>query len=87
MSAHVNAWSFQFTCPSRSTTPTRRYYQANMAVSIHVPLAEHDYCSRSHHSSKMTFQFTCPSRSTTGANMDPVPINYVSIHVPLAEHD
>ena len=33
---------FQFTCPSRSTTPRRQTLTDMCPVSIHVPLAEHD---------------------------------------------
>ena len=33
---------FQFTCPSRSTTPNPRADKDDYVVSIHVPLAEHD---------------------------------------------
>ena len=38
----VYMWRFQFTCPSRSTTPLRDNFIAPRYVSIHVPLAEHD---------------------------------------------
>ena len=34
--------SFQFTCPSRSTTVSQPATIVLMRVSIHVPLAEHD---------------------------------------------
>ena len=34
--------SFQFTCPSRSTTPGQDQRPGRCQVSIHVPLAEHD---------------------------------------------
>ena len=57
------------------------------AVSIHVPLAEHDRQGSSLASPKLTFQFTCPSRSTTGPLQRVQVLVYVSIHVPLAEHD
>ena len=36
------ASTFQFTCPSRSTTGCSRLLYASLMVSIHVPLAEHD---------------------------------------------
>ena len=35
---------FQFTCPSRSTTPASCPRLTGSRVSIHVPLAEHDLC-------------------------------------------
>ena len=35
-------YSFQFTCPSRSTTDDDAAAGASIEVSIHVPLAEHD---------------------------------------------
>jgi len=38
---------FQFTCPSRSTTYTARCSMTREAVSIHVPLAEHDETGKS----------------------------------------
>ena len=47
----IQAFLFQFTCPSRSTTDGRSNDRVMHSVSIHVPLAEHE--------------FTCPSRSTT----------------------
>ena len=34
---------FQFTCPSRSTTPLLTLIDLFQKVSIHVPLAEHDW--------------------------------------------
>ena len=34
--------SFQFTCPSRSTTRRGHNLMGSLRVSIHVPLAEHD---------------------------------------------
>jgi len=34
---------FQFTCPSRSTTALLRAVTSPRDVSIHVPLAEHDF--------------------------------------------
>ena len=34
--------TFQFTCPSRSTTNGVNHLRINSVVSIHVPLAEHD---------------------------------------------
>ena len=34
--------TFQFTCPSRSTTAAKLLSNLNLNVSIHVPLAEHD---------------------------------------------
>ena len=34
--------TFQFTCPSRSTTQGRTDPDPQSQVSIHVPLAEHD---------------------------------------------
>jgi len=34
--------AFQFTCPSRSTTADGWVLKIDFAVSIHVPLAEHD---------------------------------------------
>ena len=34
--------TFQFTCPSRSTTDIFAGTEARYEVSIHVPLAEHD---------------------------------------------
>ena len=39
--AEVSA-GFQFTCPSRSTTPEPVLRAEAVLVSIHVPLAEHD---------------------------------------------
>ena len=36
------AQKFQFTCPSRSTTPAGFLCWRKNEVSIHVPLAEHD---------------------------------------------
>ena len=82
----IQAFLFQFTCPSRSTTDGRSNDRVMHSVSIHVPLAEHDQAFPSN-AGAVQFQFTCPSRSTTlnpdvcagGAD--------VSIHVPLAEHD
>ena len=78
---------FQFTCPSRSTTSSRRCSAAQSRVSIHVPLAEHDeypFCMLWRASK---FQFTCPSRSTTFGERWRRRPKRVSIHVPLAEHD
>jgi len=34
---------FQFTCPSRSTTKKHVEIMKEIDVSIHVPLAEHDF--------------------------------------------
>ena len=41
--------TFQFTCPSRSTTTVTTSRVMRVSVSIHVPLAEHDVCGRSVH--------------------------------------
>ena len=38
---------FQFTCPSRSTTGYTYEYDVPEGVSIHVPLAEHDWLIQS----------------------------------------
>ena len=78
---------FQFTCPSRSTTPALAAARDSLAVSIHVPLAEHDVSTGVSPPPELSFQFTCPSRSTTIAADEEFPLNQVSIHVPLAEHD
>ena len=77
---------FQFTCPSRSTTSVIHDRQVIAGVSIHVPLAEHDYepvpgdvifyvsihVPLAEHDPRATLD------SGHGS---------VSIHVPLAEHD
>ena len=94
----IQAFLFQFTCPSRSTTDGRSNDRVMHSVSIHVPLAEHDSVSihvplAEHdqafpsNAGAVQFQFTCPSRSTT-LNPDVCAGGAdVSIHVPLAEHD
>ena len=79
--------SFQFTCPSRSTTTDYLVTPDYPIVSIHVPLAEHDKSVTASWTTARTFQFTCPSRSTTGVDEVLVSLCAVSIHVPLAEHD
>ena len=57
---------FQFTCPSRSTTPDRTCSQIPDAVSIHVPLAEHDAASGSLSTTGAGFN----SRAPRGARPD-----------------
>ena len=42
MTAAACLSAFQFTCPSRSTTLAANAHDHFLAVSIHVPLAEHD---------------------------------------------
>ena len=42
---HAKLMTFQFTCPSRSTTKDYVYCDTDSIVSIHVPLAEHDIIS------------------------------------------
>ena len=77
---------FQFTCPSRSTTCVSAKLMRSVSVSIHVPLAEHDF-----------FLVRLPAGVEVSIH---VPLaehdvldslyldkNGVSIHVPLAEHD
>ena len=46
MAGSKSQYSFQFTCPSRSTTSHKICACGIPKVSIHVPLAEHDvrYC-------------------------------------------
>ena len=61
----LSAGSFQFTCPSRSTTAFDRALRQAEEVSIHVPLAEHDLIINARLQLRLQFQFTCPSRSTT----------------------
>ena len=57
--------TFQFTCPSRSTTGVTDRTLRTFFVSIHVPLAEHDRTRLMTALPVGRFQFTCPSRSTT----------------------
>ena len=57
--------TFQFTCPSRSTTFVLQFLRHGKIVSIHVPLAEHDLTVYVNDLPPSEFQFTCPSRSTT----------------------
>ena len=85
--AHGYSARFQFTCPSRSTTPWGKGGRKQKAVSIHVPLAEHDALPSSLTHRSTGFQFTCPSRSTTQVHVPLALEGHVSIHVPLAEHD
>ena len=81
------AFEFQFTCPSRSTT----------AVAVDIREIRGGFNSRAPRGARPTpflpsaaapaFQFTCPSRSTTLNRTMDVTVTGVSIHVPLAEHD
>ena len=94
--------TFQFTCPSRSTTLDFTGLSHFFGVSIHVPLAEHEglddkfqfTCPSRSTTGTISwkpyhwlFQFTCPSRSTTPSILMVMDFSTVSIHVPLAEHD
>ena len=77
---------FQFTCPSRSTTGAEYPSMAAAAVSIHVPLAEHDV------EGKIPERVVQVSIHVPLAEHDVNPRTIarrlrVSIHVPLAEHD
>ena len=77
---------FQFTCPSRSTTVYFGGYNNSFLVSIHVPLAEHDFPT-----SDQLYDFLV-SIHVPLAEHDHFPQcalsqSPVSIHVPLAEHD
>ena len=52
--------SFQFTCPSRSTTILERVPNRQKRVSIHVPLAEHDTPTRPRSSTRYSFNSRAP---------------------------
>ena len=43
---YIKELQFQFTCPSRSTTCGCVVFVCDSPVSIHVPLAEHDFLNR-----------------------------------------
>ena len=78
---------FQFTCPSRSTTPhrgagegSRNRFNSRAPRGARLSANSPSWLMRS-------FQFTCPSRSTTSSASCRAASWPVSIHVPLAEHD
>ena len=77
---------FQFTCPSRSTTPVIRKRIKTPIVSIHVPLAEHDlifFSIATASAVSIHVPLAEHDRDVLVKRMN----GYVSIHVPLAEHD
>ena len=78
--------SFQFTCPSRSTTNECRIYTADLLVSIHVPLAEHDE-DEDEPAAEGDVSIHVPLAEHDDVYNVLKVLNGVSIHVPLAEHD
>ena len=58
---------FQFTCPSRSTTPQGARLYSLGIVSIHVPLAEHDCCLRLPSLQSVSFNSRAPRGARRGA--------------------
>ena len=77
---------FQFTCPSRSTTPISKALYAGRLVSIHVPLAEHDV-ERPERSKGTDVSIHVPLAEHDWQGSAAERRACVSIHVPLAEHD
>ena len=78
--------AFQFTCPSRSTTPLRALCIDCHRVSIHVPLAEHDVFALDIHLIRaVSIHVPLAEHDFSSCKQDISRI--VSIHVPLAEHD
>ena len=68
-------WSFQFTCPSRSTTDGLLLLCYLGAVSIHVPLAEHDALRGRAKRGNKSFN----SRAPRGARQTSAPSGYLTI--------
>ena len=56
---------FQSTCPLRGTTWVGYFRMVNGTISIHVPLAGHDYEHDAQKAARQEFQSTCPLRGTT----------------------
>ena len=78
--------SFQFTCPSRSTTSDACRKREDPRVSIHVPLAEHD-SSVIPDFAISSVSIHVPLAEHDAVTADNIDSKVVSIHVPLAEHD
>ena len=78
--------TFQFTCPSRSTTLDFTGLSHFFGVSIHVPLAEHDAPRRAHNLPTLVSIHVPLAEHDCGGCQPLEPVS-VSIHVPLAEHD
>ena len=78
---------FQFTCPSRSTTSAIVRLCGSYTVSIHVPLAEHDYRYQAQPQDITGFNSRAPRGARLASENRSVKCTGVSIHVPLAEHD
>ena len=57
------------------------------AISIHVPLAGHDWRGWRQQYNPAAFQSTCPLRGTTAKRRRGLEAKAISIHVPLAGHD
>ena len=79
--------SFQFTCPSRSTTKFAVELVLNLLVSIHVPLAEHDPSEHQQNQQVQAVSIHVPLAEHDKPVLAGCLVNLVSIHVPLAEHD
>ena len=79
-------FTFQFTCPSRSTTSSSKPSASSLLVSIHVPLAEHDICGVNVGLLYSVSIHVPLAEHDAGESQDRFFLS-VSIHVPLAEHD
>ena len=78
--------AFQFTCPSRSTTLFLCFIRNFLKVSIHVPLAEHDWWGLVQTADKKV-SIHVPLAEHDRGQLPSQADFLVSIHVPLAEHD
>ena len=79
---------FQSTCPLRGTTLEVRNGIAQLAViSIHVPLAGHDYHGTAQNLSVAHFNPRAPCGARHIRQFGAYTPNEISIHVPLAGHD
>jgi len=79
--------TFQFTCPSRSTTVYVNVMITRWLVSIHVPLAEHDQRDYTSAAQRPCFNSRAPRGARLPGRLCAALSVLVSIHVPLAEHD